>query len=537
MHGPMTRTGASLWSDRPVAVKVLSAVLVACVGMLVIACTATVYLGQVRDSAAAMNTRGVLPMQSLDQVRRAYLQTRVDALADEWIGQSDTGPEHAAYSKDLIAMDAAAADLARRALSGDQRRHLEDLTQAWDSYKTVVSGPLLARARAADRPGYIALRDRQVKPAAVRIQNDLNALASSLEDQTKAQAASSTSTAATARSILFTVAGICLLLAIGLALLVARAIVRPLRRVRDVCVAVAAGDLTQKVELRGRDEIAQTAQALDTATANTRSTVEALISASATLAASATELSATTTQIAAATGDTSAQAGAATSAAADVSANVQSVAAGSEQMTAAIGEISRTASEAAQLGAHAGELAEATTDTVAKLGASSAEIGEVIKVITSIAEQTNLLALNATIEAARAGDAGKGFAVVATEVKELAQETARATEDIAERVQAIQHDTGNAVQAIAEITEVIGQLGSFQSTIAAAVEEQTATTAEITRNVAVASGRTEQIADAVAAISQATEAAADGAQQAHSGSQDLARMSTDLHAHVARFRH
>ncbi|WP_308442113.1 methyl-accepting chemotaxis protein, partial [Planosporangium flavigriseum] len=136
--------------------------------------------------------------------------------------------------------------------------------------------------------------------------------------------------------------------------------------------------------------------------------------------------------------------------------------------------------------------AETATATVGRLGESSVEIGNVVKMITSIAEQTNLLALNATIEAARAGEAGKGFAVVATEVKDLAQETAKATEDISRRVQSIQTDSTAAVEAIAHIAEVIGQINSFQETIASAVEEQSATTSEMSRNVAeAATGATE----------------------------------------------
>ena len=184
------------------------------------------------------------------------------------------------------------------------------------------------------------------------------------------------------------------------------------------------------------------------------------------VAASSEELSASSAQISASAEETSAQSGVVSSAAEEVSRNVATVAAGAEEMGASIREIATNAAEASEVAAKAVTAAATTTATVAKLGESSAEIGNVVKVITSIAEQTNLLALNATIEAARAGEAGKGFAVVANEVKELAQETAKATEDIARRVLAIQGDTTAAVAAIEEISSIVAQISDRQTTIA-----------------------------------------------------------------------
>jgi methyl-accepting chemotaxis protein len=180
-------------------------------------------------------------------------------------------------------------------------------------------------------------------------------------------------------------------------------------------------------------------------------------------------------------------------------------------------------------------VAGSTTTTVAKLGESSTEIAEVVKVITSIAEQTNLLALNATIEAARAGEAGKGFAVVATEVKELAQETARATEDIARRVQTIQGDTAGAVDAIAEISTIIGRINDYQLTIASAVEEQSATTGEMNRNVAEAATGATQIAQNITGIAKGAQGAAASMAEVQDAATDLARVSGELQTLVGRF--
>ena len=243
------------------------------------------------------------------------------------------------------------------------------------------------------------------------------------------------------------------------------------------------------------------AASLDSAQATLREVMATVVGSADAVAASSEELSASSGQIAASAEETSAQSGVVASAAEEVSRSVETVAAGAEQMGASIREIASNAAEASEVASRAVEAAATTKATVDKLGQSSAEIGNVVKVITSIAEQTNLLALNATIEAARAGEAGKGFAVVANEVKELAQETAKATEDIAKRVLAIQGDTTAAVAAIDEISAVVAQISDRQTTIASAVEEQTATTSEMSRSVQEAAGGTGQIAANITGVS------------------------------------
>jgi methyl-accepting chemotaxis protein len=260
----------------------------------------------------------------------------------------------------------------------------------------------------------------------------------------------------------------------GAALLIGRTIVRPIRSATRV---LASGDLTTRLhEGRGRTELEQLAVALN-ATLDRSAAVAADVGAAVTeLDDAAHALVSTSDDISAAAERSAQQTETAVASAQAVSTGIDQVASGTHQMGASITEIAQNAHAVAKIASEAVQLAEGSNHTVAALGESSAQISSVVKVITTIAEQTNLLALNATIEAARAGEAGKGFAVVAGEVKELAQETARATGDISARVESIQGAVSQAADQIAQIGEIIGRINDFQATIAGAVEEQTATT-------------------------------------------------------------
>ncbi len=459
-------TGARrrLVADRSVRTKILGlvalfAAVVAGVGGFAIAgLTSLKSEAQMLASTQAGVSGGLTELKDSLWTIRMTVYTVVAATPDDKDRPSgDLAAAYATFEEELAAFEGIHLDHLGTSPAG-----WAEFQDAYTAYRTALDEQAIPAAQADDREKFEELRGGGLADAG-------RALVGSLGDVEKGVAAAMSATASDAKALadatireVVVVALVGLAAAVVVGVLLARAIRRAVVDVKRTADALASGDLTVVPVVHAQDELGQMAESLARAQSAMRATLAQVGEVSEAVAGSAEEMSAAGAQVASGAEETSAQAGVVAAAAEQVSRNVQAVAAGAEQMGASIREIAQNAHEAARVAAQATGVAEATNHTVAKLGVSSKEIGDVVKVITTIAEQTNLLALNATIEAARAGEAGKGFAVVAGEVKELAQETAKATEDISRRVDAIQTDTEQAVDAIAQIAQIVASINDYQ---------------------------------------------------------------------------
>ena len=321
-----------------------------------------------------------------------------------------------------------------------------------------------------------------------------------------------------------------------------RTISRSLRRLIVMLqdIAQGEGDVTKRLEIAGNlgkdAELTDVSRLFNLFMDKLHHLLRGVASHTRQLAEASQQLLHASQQITSNSGQTAAQANSVSRVTQQVTQNLQSVSTGAGEMTSTIQSIANNTNEAAKVASSAVNTAHAANTTVGKLGQSSAEIGDVIKVITSIAQQTNLLALYATIEAARAGEAGKGFAVVANEVKELAKQTAKATEDISHKITTIQVDAQAAVKAIGSISGVINQVNEISETIAVAVEEQSATTSEMMRNSSEAAAGAADISQNIDGVAQAADGTLARAQESEKAAQQLAKIAAELSGLMAQFK-
>ncbi|SNR67408.1 methyl-accepting chemotaxis protein [Actinoplanes regularis] len=524
------------FNDLSVSIKILSAVAVSSLVALIISILGLKELSDTNERAEWLYSSNVASINALSDIKTAFAKTRLDLTSHVVFPDQAAKTEYQeAFAADQKLTQAAFAAY-RASHPANSMATIEKLEAGYSDYVKLGTQKLIPASERNDLATWRQVRNDEVTPLAKTATQLLAQMGATETADAKKNADAARSSYESSRTILIVILVVGLIVAVGLGVFVARQIVRSLREVHAVCDSLADGDLTHTAGLNSLDEPGRMGRALDTAVDNLRRTVTDLGGSAVTLAGASEELSVISAQLQTGAADAATQASAASQGTEDVNSGVQTIAAGAEQMSASIAEIASSAGQAAQVANQAMSVAERTTAQVAELGTASAEIGDVVKLITVIAEQTNLLALNATIEAARAGELGKGFAVVAGEVKDLAQQTAKATDEITSRIAAIQASSGTATEAISEITQVIQQISDYTTTIASAVEEQTATTSEMSRSVADVAANSGSLAGTVAHVAQVATATADGASSTQQAAVDLTRLSNELASIVSRFR-
>jgi methyl-accepting chemotaxis protein len=527
--------------------------------------SALVQLRSVNEVAREMRDERVPNVQLLGKIQVLVLRTRTNGAR---LITADT-PElrnevSATLAKREAEMTAVQTAFAARPKAPEAAALYQTFETNWTAYKAMQES-VIGLVKAGDGAAAQRIYNVEMSAGVNMVLGPLQKLVEYEERSATASGARAQDTYDTASLVTTILVGVALLIAAGAAIGLTLGVSRPLRRMTDAMGRLADGDATIAVPGAGRgDEIGAMAgavqvfkdnlvrtRALESETAAARAGAEALRRETmrtladqfeaavggvvAQVGTAAAQLQATAGSMSVNAGETAQRSVTVAAAAEEASSNVTTVAAAAEELGSSVVEIGRQVQGSATLAREAVTNAGQTATFVRDLSEAAQRIGDVVAMISTIAGQTNLLALNASIEAARAGEAGRGFAVVAAEVKELANQTARATDEITGQIARIQASTGQAVEAIGGITGRIREISDVATSIAAAVEEQGAATQEIVRNVAQASVGTGEVTQNVAGVAGAAEETGAAAAQVLASASELSRQSDALGGQVAHF--
>jgi methyl-accepting chemotaxis protein len=521
--------------DLRVGTKLLAAFAGLCLLLVAVAAVASANLSSAQSRFSDLYHAHLKSTAAIGDVATQFVQVRLDGTGYV-LGQ--TAADVTTTDQQLAASDAA--------LDAAWNSYTKGRPASTDAQRTAL-WQLIGQYRQARQQifeigkkhqyaAYLAYRAKYIAPVSKKALTALTAL----KDGEDAAAHEAQSAGADAYHqgllLMWLAAGVAIAAAVALQVLIARSIVSPLRKVVDVVRGLAEGRLDRRVDYVAKDEMGQLAEATNASMDKLGELLGEITHNAESLAVASEQLTDVSGQLSAVAEQSSAQSSMVAAATEEISTNVGVLAAAGDDMSAAIQEIANSSNQAARTASEAVSHAAEASATVERLGASSQEIGDVVKLITSIAEQTNLLALNATIEAARAGDAGKGFAVVAGEVKELAQQTAHATEQVVNRIATTQSDAAAATAAIAQINEVIGRIDALQMTVSAAVEQQSATTNEMVRNVTEVSIGTQEISSNINGIATAATQTTESATETATTAAEVSQAAAQLRQLVGAFR-
>lgn len=534
---PGTRKGegaVARWlGNRPVAFKLT--------GLAGIAVLATVAIGITDIQSAGTASSRAAELAQLNEWTKVTLEADMahDAVRGDVLraivakGTRDGAAAKADLADHTKILSDGLATFRAESMMADVRKAADGVAPAVDDYLKLAAKVVDEAGSSTSLPA--SFTDFQVSFS--EVEQNLPIVAQMLQTHADAANKAMSGSKRDALTSLAIVGGFSLLLLAFASRLITRSIIQPLRRVALVTEGLAQRDLTRSAGLDRKDEFGTMAQGLDAAVGAMRSTMTELVGTAKALGGAASELAEVSGNLTRGAADAAERAAVAVNATVKVDEGVQTAAAGADEMTAAINEIAASAGQAAAVAQESTRVASDANDRIVELEAASAEINGIVRLITGIAEQTNLLALNATIEAARAGEMGKGFAVVAREVKDLAHATSKATSEITSRIAALQASNTAVADGVGRIRDVIGQINEFSTTVASAVEEQSATTHVMTRAIAAAAAGSSEVARVVAAVAEVANATADSAQASLDASEHLASFAQKLNGLVATFKY